>query len=116
MAVGLLLVSGTAFAHHSMSMYDREHSVTMKATVTDFEWASPHTVIHFDVADDNGSVEKWIAESPAPYRLERNGWNKDSLKPGDQITIVGNRRKDGSTAMRLLKLVRSDGQQLDGYH
>jgi hypothetical protein len=98
-----------------MSMYDKEHSIAMKATVTNFDWASPHTVISFDVQDDNGNVERWTAESPAPFRLARNGWSKDSLKPGDQVTIVGNRKKDGSTTMRLLKLVRSNGEQLEGY-
>jgi hypothetical protein len=48
-------------------------------------------------------------------RLARHGWTKDSLRPGDQVTIFGNRKKDGSTNMRLLKLVLSNGQELDGY-
>jgi hypothetical protein len=111
----LLTTPGRAFAHHSMSIYDRDRSITLRATVTYFEWASPHTLIHFDVQNDNGNIEQWTAESPAPFRLGRHGWTRDSLRPGDQVTIFGNRKKDGTAKMRVLKLVLSDGQELDGY-
>lgn len=114
-ALCLLTTPGRAFAHHSVSIYDRDRSITLRATVRYFEWASPHTLIHFDVENDNGNIEKWTAESPAPFRLARHGWTRDSLRPGDQVTIFGNRKKDGTTNMRLLKLVLSDGQELDGY-
>jgi hypothetical protein len=108
-----LLVSGPAPAHHSMSMYDRSHDTTLKAIITQFDWANPHSEITFTVTDEHGNIEKWMAECPGPNRLANHGWSKDSLKPGDQVTIVGNRNKDGSPTMRFEKVIFADGQELE---
>jgi hypothetical protein len=108
-----LVISGPAFAHHSMSMYDRGHDTTLKATISQFDWANPHSQIAFTVTDEHGNVEKWVAECPGPKRLANHGWSKDTLKPGDQVTIVGNRNKDGSPTMRFEKVIFSDGQELE---
>jgi hypothetical protein len=108
-----LMISGPAFAHHSMSMYDRGHETTFKATITQFDWVNPHTQITFTVTDDRGNIEKWVAEGPGPNRLANHGWSKDSLKPGDEITIVGNRNRDGSPTMRFEKVILPNGQELE---
>ena len=107
-----LIISGPAFAHHSMSMYDRGHDTAFKATIMQFDWVNPHSQITFTVTDEHGNNEKWVAEGPGPNRLANHGWSKDSLKPGDQVTIVGNRNKDGSTTMRFEKVILSNGQEL----
>lgn len=112
---GLLLGAGPVIAHHSMSMYDLEHQITLPGIVTDFEWSNPHAQVFFDVKKENGSVEKWTADCPSPRRLSKVGWTKDTLKAGDQITIVGNQAKDGSDVMRLDRIVLSGGQELNGY-
>jgi hypothetical protein len=109
-----LLISGPAFAHHSMSMYDSGHDTTFKATVTEFNWSNPHSQIIFTATDEHGNVEKWVAEGPGPNRLANHGWSKDSLKPGDQVTIVGNCNKDGSPTMRFEKVILANGQELVG--
>jgi hypothetical protein len=108
-----LLMSGPAFAHHSMSMYDRGHDTTFKATITEFSWVNPHSQITFTVADEKGNVVKWVAEGPGPNRLANHGWTKDSLKQGDQVTIVGNCNKDGSPTMRFEKIIFPNGQELE---
>jgi hypothetical protein len=108
-----LVISASAFAHHSMSMYDRGHDTTFKATITQFDWANPHAQITFTVTDEHGNIEKWVAEGPGPNRLANHGWSKDSLKPGDQVTIVGNRNKDGSPTMRFEKVILPNGQELE---
>jgi len=108
-----LVISGPAFAHHSMSMYDRGHDTTFKATITQFDWVNPHSQITFTVTDEHGNVEKWVAEGPGPNRLANHGWSQDSLKPGDQVTIVGNRNKDGSPTMRFEKVILANGQELE---
>jgi hypothetical protein len=95
-----------------MSMYDRCHDTTFKATITAFEWSNPHSQIAFTVTDERGNGEKWVAEGPGPNRLANHGWSKDSLKPGDQVTIVGNRNKDGSPTMRFEKVILPSGQEL----
>jgi hypothetical protein len=108
----MLCLSGPAFAHHSMSMYDRSHDTSFKATITEFNWSNPHSQIVFTVTDDHGDAVKWVAEGPGPNRLANHGWSKDSLKPGDQVTIVGNCNKDGSPTMRFEKVIFSNGQEL----
>jgi hypothetical protein len=107
-----MAISGPAFAHHSMSMYDRGHDTTFKATISQFEWVNPHSQITFTVADEQGNLVKWVAEGPGPNRLANHGWTKDSLKPGDRVTIVGNCNKDGSPTMRFEKVILPDGQEL----
>lgn len=111
--VAFVLFSGLAFAHHSMSMYDRSKDTTFRATITEFDWSNPHSQIIFTVADDHGNVVKWVAECPGPNRLANHGWSKDSLKSGDQVTIVGNRNKDGSPTMRFEKVIFANGQELE---
>ncbi len=108
-----LLISGPAFAHHSMSMYDSGHDTTFKATITQFDWANPHSQITFTTTDENGKIENWVAEGPGPNRLAKHGWSKESLKPGDQVTIVGNRNKNGSLTMRFEKVILPNGQELE---
>ena len=107
-----LLVCGPVFAHHSMTMYDRNHETTFKATIVDFDWANPHSQITFTAADDRGNTVKWIAEGPGPNRLANRGWSKDSLKPGDQVTVVGNRNKNGTPTMRFEKVILANGREL----
>jgi hypothetical protein len=107
-----LMISAPVPAHHSMSMYDRGHDTTFKAVITEFDWANPHSQILFDVTDEHGNTVKWVAEGPGPNRLANRGWNKDSLKPGDQVTIVGNCNKDGSPTMRFVKVILPGGQEL----
>jgi hypothetical protein len=88
------------------------HTTTVKGTVTGYEWTNPHAYIYLDVTDDKGNIEKWTTELPALGILTRDGWRRDTLKPGDQITAVGNRAKDGRMFVRLEKIVFANGQEL----
>jgi uncharacterized protein DUF6152 len=109
-----LLVSCPIYAHHSMSIYDMSQTITLKATVADFDWSNPHVQIHFEVKDEKGNMEKWLAECASPSKLSRMGWTKDSLKPQEEITVTGNPTKDGSKSVRLGSVILSGGQQLVG--
>src|SRR5438132_198207 len=91
----LLAVRAPLFAHHGESLYDAHHLITLAGTVTKFEMINPHALIHFDVKDDKGNIEHWTAQGTAPNNLRRVGWTRDSLKPGDQITVSGYPYKDG---------------------
>ena len=102
-------------AHHSMTGYDRSQSTTLRATIADFNWINPHVQIYFEAKQSSGAVVKWMAEMPGPGRLEKNGWSKDTLKSGDQVTIVGNPARDGTLTMRLLKVVLPDGREMTAY-
>jgi hypothetical protein len=112
-AAGLLMLSGPAFAHHGRSNYDMTHPVTVKGIVTEFEWANPHTLIHFNVTDENGKVEEWVAETNSPNTLSRQGWSRNTVKPGDQITLIGHRVKGGGHYMDFNKIIFADGRELN---
>jgi hypothetical protein len=114
-AVALLVASAPTFSHHGKASYDTTKLVTVTGTVTDFEFTNPHVEIHLDAKDDKGNIAKWTAETSSPNLLIRVGWNKNTLKPGDQITLTGNPAKDGSNLMRLDKIVTPDGKELHPY-
>ena len=111
-ALGSLLAPAQIFAHHGSSNYDMSKSVSVKGTVTQFSFINPHSAIHLESKDDKGNTESWLIEADSPNNLARTGWSRDSLKAGDQVTIIGNRLKDGSKVMRLQKVVFSDGREL----
>ena len=112
LAVSLLVVSGPLFAHHSVTNYDREHPVTLTGTVTDFQFINPHVLIVFEVRAEDGSVVAWVAGSGPRQNLERAGWNRQSLKPGDQITVTGAPHKEGKKEVSVINLVGPAGQVL----
>ena len=85
---------------------------TVKGTVTQFEWSNPHAYIYIEVKNDNGKTAKWTAELASLGMLARVNWKRDSVKPGDEISIVGNRARNGTNQMRLNKIVFADGQEL----
>jgi len=111
--VGLLIVCVPVLAHHGRSNYDVSSTATVKGVVTEFEWINPHALIHLDATDENGKVEKWIAETNSPNILNRQGWTKNTVKPGDQITLVGHRVKGGASYINFSKIIFADGRELD---
>jgi hypothetical protein len=104
--VGALLTSGTAFAHHGSASYDRSKTVTVTGTVTDFLFINPHVLIAVDVKDPSGKVETWKAELTSANSLQRAGWTKNTLKLGDQITLVGGSAKNGSPVLFVGKVMK----------
>ncbi len=111
--VGLLIVCGPVLAHHGRSNYDVSSTASVKGVVTEFEWINPHALIHLDATDETGKVEKWIAETNSPNILNRQGWTKNTVKPGDQITLVGHRVKGGANYLNFSKIIFADGRELD---
>jgi len=108
-----LLVSAPVIAHHGETNYDTDKLVTVKATVTNFQFINPHVQIYLDAKNDNGEIEKWICEARSPAMLVRNGgWDKNTLKAGDVITATGFRTKNGTNILRLKKIVLADGTEL----
>lgn len=107
------MLSVPAFAHHGTSAYDTTKLTTVKGTVTDFQFNNPHVMISVEAKDDKGNVEVWTSEANSPNVLSRHGWNRDMIKKGDEITIIGNRPKNGAKTLRLQKVVLSNGQELD---
>ena len=110
-AAGLTLAL-PLFAHHSTAEYDMANLSSVKGTVTKFEWSNPHAYLYIDVKDDKGNTLQWTGELASLGMLSRVNWKRDSVKPGDEITMYGNRAKDGRNVMRLDKIVFANGQEL----
>ena len=88
--VGLYLaLAPAAWAHHSQSEYDLRAKVDVAGTVTKVEWKSPHVWVYVDVTDNKGQTVNWSFELPSPVTLMRRGWNRDSLKSGDRVSVSG---------------------------
>ena len=108
----VLLVSRPILAHHGTAAYDTSQTVTVKAVMTQFEFTNPHCELFFDVKDDKGEVEKWQGELTAPNKLSRAGWTKNTLKPGDAVTVSGYRSKTGKHSLWIRNLIGPDGTAL----
>ena len=110
-AVGIVTAASPLFAHHSWPV-DNSREVTVRGTVTGYDWANPHVMIGLDVKADNGKVEKWSVGGPSTTRMGGNGWDKSTLKAGDVITAIGYRFSDGQNVLRLEKIVMADGKEM----
>jgi len=110
---GLSTVSAPLLAHHGSASYRTDDAVVLKqATVTKFVWANPHTMLLFDVKDGSGNISHWAGEAGSPSAVRLQGWNKDSLRPGDVITVRLFPSKFESNVGRIEKIVLPDGSTL----
>jgi hypothetical protein len=110
--LALFILWGAAFAHHGASAYTTQ-VITMKGVVTSYEFMNPHTEVRVDVTDASGHRVSWLCEAGSLNFLVRRGWSKNSLKPGDVITIMGNPLKTGAPNLRLTKVILPDGTALN---
>lgn len=109
--VACLFLSQPLLAHHGVAGYDMTKVLTLKGTVTSFEWNNPHNEIYFDVTDDSGKVSHWVAETEPPAVMLEHGWGRRSLKPGDPVTVFCWGAKNGATTSILQKIVKADGSE-----
>lgn len=109
---GLLMAASPLLAHHGQSALDLNKKVTLKGTITNFEWVNPHAHFSFDVKDENGKVQNWTIELSTPLMLQRLGWSKTVLKLGDTVTATFFPAKNGSPIGFLDTVVLADGTVL----
>ena len=101
-------------AHHSFSAeFDQNKQVTLEGKVVMMEWVNPHSWLHIDVTQPDGTVQRWKIEGGSPSVLLRKGWNRDSLPPGLKVKVVGFQAKDGSLRASSRDLTFPDGRRMD---
>ena len=110
--IALLGMSHTALAHHGRASYDATKVFTIMGTVSSFQFSNPHAQLILDVKDGKGNIEKWDGEGTSPNMLVREGWDRKTVMPGDQITATGHPARKGTNSMRIEKIVLSNGKEL----
>lgn len=112
--ISAIVVTANAGAHHSPAMlYDLSQQITVHGTVTEYELGNPHLRIYLDV-DNDGAIEKWMAEGGSRTVLLRKGWDGTEVAPGDVISVRGHPSRDGSKVVHLEFLILADGTELYG--
>lgn len=109
----LSIPAGPAFAHHGRgSTYDMNKRVTLKGVVTRVDWRNPHVVIYMDVKDDAGKVMTWGFENAGVSQLAQAGYNRNSLKVGQEITALVNPAANGAPTAIVVKVILADGSEI----
>jgi hypothetical protein len=112
-AVILVCAAIPTLAHHSFAAeYDASQELKVTGTVTKFEWMNPHARFYLDVKNADGTLTNWNFELGPVNILARNGWRRDSLKVGDQVSVVANPAKDASKTANARTVTLSDGRSV----
>jgi len=110
--VAILSLTGSADAHHSHANVV-EDTIVIGGTVKEFEWTNPHSWISLEVAnEDTGERQDWLLEARAPAQLLRRGWTRDSLKPGDVVSVTIRPLRSGGPGGLVRLVTFPDGTEL----
>lgn len=105
-------VSAPAWAHHSFAMFDMKKEVILEGVVTEFQYTSPHSWVELDVTDARGRKVHWSIEGGSPPGLARQGWKRNTLKPGDKVKVRVHPLRDGKPGASMIGIQLADGRVL----
>jgi hypothetical protein len=113
LAIVLLSASAPVLAHHGFVVeFDEKKPITLAGVVTKMEFMNPHIYFYLDVKGKDGKVVNWALEGGPPNVLYRQGWRKDTVKPGDKVTVKGFRARDGSNLASCSSITFPDGREI----
>ena len=113
LVIAFLVPSQVLFGHHGTSIsYEMDKNVTMTGVVTDWKFVNPHVQLYFEVKDESGKAVVWGVEGSSVFYWSKAGWNRDSLKKGDKITVTLSPSKSGTPFGVMSKLVGPDNREL----
>ena len=107
-----LVLASAVWGHHSQAQFDFKAVVEVDGTVKDLDWRSPHARLHLDAVDGQGNVVNWDFELPSPMTLMRRGWRRDSLKPGEKVTVRAARARHSPAIGYVIGVRDSGGKPL----
>lgn len=112
--LGLLCMTAPVVAHHGFDTeYDAAKKVSLMGVVTQVAWTNPHMRVYIDVTDEKGVVTNWNMELTSPNSVQRQGWGKNDLKPGDKVNFTGYGGKVVSSRGSLASITKvGDGRPL----
>lgn len=111
--VWMTLATGAVFAHHAFaSEYDADKKVTLKGTIVKMQWVNPHSWLHINVTEPDGTVVEWALEFGNPNQLLHRGWRRDDLPVGGAVTVEGYRARNGSRTANARTVVLANGKEL----
>ena len=110
-ACGVVIGTQALVAHHAGTMFSDEVK-EISGTIKEFQFTNPHSWIHLDVKNDDGTVTRWMIEGGTPNTLFRRGFTKDALKAGVEIVVEGYRAKNGANRANGRDLMFPDGRRL----
>jgi hypothetical protein len=112
-SAGVLLSAAPIWAHHAFAAeFDEKRPIKLQGRVTKWELINPHSWIHLDVKNPDGTVTQWMVEGGSPNSLFRYGFDKNSLPEGTEIQVEGYQSKDGANRAVGANLKFSDGRRL----
>ena len=112
-AISIFCGATAVQAHHSFAVhYDSKKIITVEGVAKAFRFTNPHGILELEAKGENGQVQRWTIETTAPVYMQRRGWSKNTIKPGDHLIVEGWAAKDGSHLMRIRKVRLPDGTEL----
>ncbi len=109
--VSALAAPAAVAAHHGAASFDTTMEVTLKGTVTEWQWFNPHCFLKFDVKGEDGTVKNWAVEAGNPTDMTKRGWSRNAFKPGDQVSVTLQPVKTGAPVGRIRAVVLADGRE-----
>src|SRR5690242_16246410 len=111
-ALALIALAAPLAAHHSFSaFFDPSKRLTFKGVVTKIDWSNPHIYVYVDVQNDQGKVVNWAFQVAGPIALQRRGWSRDTLHPGDHVTMLAYPARGGVNVAAAREVVMDDGRK-----
>jgi len=101
-----------ALAHHSFALFDQNVTVEVRGTVKEFLWVNPHSWLQIVAVDPQGEMTEWSIEMSALGALTRDGWTKETVVPGDTVTVTAHPIRDGSPGGQFVSILLADGKEL----
>src|SRR5580693_3345782 len=110
---GAMLLAVPAWAHHAFAAeFDAKKPVHLEGVVSKVELINPHSWIHVDIKNADGTTTSWMVEAGSPNVLLRRGFTKATIAPGTPVVVEGFQSKDGSMRANGRDITLPNGQKL----